>query len=173
MSSAPTRVIVDDAEAAARATADLLIHAALQSVKERGVFHLCATGGSTPAALYAVLRDPAHVTRMPWSSTQIWFGDDRHVPRSSPLSNLVSVDALLLAPASSGEGAPSFSLGLLPAARAVCATVVGAGKREAIARILEGEGDVRDLPAKAALLPTATWIIDRAAAADLHRATER
>jgi 6-phosphogluconolactonase/glucosamine-6-phosphate isomerase/deaminase len=61
----------------------------------------------------------------------------------------------------------SFSLGLLSAARAVCATVVGAGKSAALARVLNGEGTLSEVPAKAALIPTATWIIDRAAAADL------
>jgi len=191
---------------------------------------------------------------MPWSATQIWFGDDRHVPRTSPLSNLASIDAALLAADKHGVASPisndqvhpwptsedgpkavsdylaavraagiqhtaegfpqfdlvligiggdchclsvfpgspltassapvaapvpapthiephvprlSFSLDLLPAARAVCATVVGAGKSAALARILNGEGAVSEVPAKAALIPTATWIIDRAAAADL------
>ena len=254
MSDLPVRCIVDDAAAAAIATAELVITAAQQAVAERGVFQLCTTGGSTPAALYAALREPERAARMPWSATQIWFGDDRHVSRTSPLSNLASLDAVLLAvdklgvaspikndqvhpwPTSedgpkavsdylatiraaniqhTAEGFPqfdfvligiggdshclsvfpgspltsssapvaapvpapthiephvprlSFSLGLLPAARALCATVVGAGKSAALARILNGEGTVSEVPAKAALIPTATWIIDRAAAADL------
>ena len=254
MSDLPVRRIVDDAAAAAIATAELVITAAQRAVAERGVFHLCTTGGSTPAALYAALREPERASRMPWTATQIWFGDDRHVPRTSSLSNLVSIDAVLLAVNKHGEAAPindnqvhpwptgeddpkavsdylatiraaniqhtaegfpqfdlvligiggdchclsvfpgspltassapvaapvpapthiephvprlSFSLDLLPAARAVCATVVGAGKSAALARILNGEGTVSEVPAKAALIPTATWIIDRAAAADL------
>ena len=254
MSELPVRRIVDDAAAAAIATAELVIAAAQRAVDERGVFHLCTTGGSTPAALYAALREPERAARMQWSATQIWFGDDRHVPRTSPLSNVTSVDTVLLALGERGEAAPlsneqvhpwptgedgpkavsdylataraakiqhtpegfpqfdlvligiggdshclsvfpgspltsssapvaapvpapthiephvprlSFSLGLLSAARAVCATVVGAGKSAALARILNGEGTVSEVPAKAALIPTATWIIDRAAAADL------
>ena len=254
MSDVPVRHIVDDAAAAAIATAELVIAAAQRAVDERGVFHLCTTGGSTPAALYAALREPERAARMPWGATQIWFGDDRHVPRTSPLSNLASVDAVLLARDSHGVTSPigndrvhpwptdedgpkavsdylaavraakiqhtpngfpqfdlvligiggdshclsvfpgsplassdapiaalvpapthiephvprlSFSLGLLPAARAICATVVGAGKSAALARILNGEGTLSEVPAKAALIPTATWIIDRAAAADL------
>ena len=254
MSKLPVRRVVDDAAAAATATAELVITVAQRAVAERGIFHLCTTGGSTPAALYAALREPERAARMPWSATQIWFGDDRHVPRTSPLSNLASVDAVLLtrdnhgvaSPISSNQvhpwptdedgpkavsdylaavraagiqhtaegfpqfdlvligiggdchclsvfpGSPltassapvaapvpapthiephvprlSFSLGLLPAAHAICATVVGAGKSAALARILNGEGTVSEVPAKAALIPTATWIIDRAAAADL------
>lgn len=260
MSGSPRFIIVDDANAVATAAADLVIDAARHAVAARGVFHWCATGGSTPAALYAVLRGEARVSRMPWSQTEIWFGDDRHVPRTSALSNLASIDSVLLAASADGTPSPatprkvhpwpteeggsravdlylsaargagiehtntgvpifdlvmigigsdahclsvfpgsplaangspvaaavpapthiephvprlSFSLDLLPAARAICATVVGSGKRVALARIVEGAGAVIELPAKAALLQTATWIVDRAAAADLHAATER
>jgi 6-phosphogluconolactonase len=260
MSGPHVLITVDDASAAARATAELVITAAVDAVRRRGVFHFCTTGGSTPAALYAVLREEANLRRMPWSNTEIWFGDDRHVPRTSPLSNLAAIDSVLLAP--SVDGAPSpisprtlhpwpteeegaravdlylsaarsasvehtsagipifdlvligiggdahclsvfpgspltftdapaaaavpapthlephvprltFSLGLLSAARAVCATVVGEGKSAALARIMQGEGSSTELPAKAALLPTATWILDRAAASGLHAATEQ
>lgn len=251
---------VDDAEAAARAAAERVIAAAADAVRERGRFHLCTTGGSTPSAMYAVLREEANVPRMPWSQTEIWFGDDRHVPRSSPLSNVAIVDSVLLAPSEDGGPSPispravhpwpteqegaravelyldavqragvgrtaagvpifdllligvggdahclsvfpgsplastrapvaapvpapthiephvprlTFSLQLLTAARAICATVVGSGKRAALARVFGTEGSATELPAKAALLPTATWIVDRAAAADLHDATAR
>ena len=260
MSKPYALVMVDDASAAARATAELVITAAVDTVQKRGVFHFCTTGGSTPAALYAVLREEANVHRMPWSSTEIWFGDDRHVPRTNPLSNLAAIDSVLLAPAADGAPSPispraihpwptgeegaravhlylsaaqsagvehtsagvpifdllligiggdahclsvfpgspltatdapvaaatpapthiephvprlTFSLGLLSAAHAVCATVVGEGKSTALACILEGAGSTSELPAKAALLPTATWIVDRAAASGLHVATER
>ena len=260
MSKPYALVMVDDAGAAARATAELVITAAVDAVQKRGVFHFCTTGGSTPAALYAVLREEANVHRMPWSSTEIWFGDDRHVLRANPLSNLAAIDSVLLAPAADGAPSPispraihpwptgeegaravnlylsaaqgagvehtsagvpifdllligiggdahclsvfpgspltatdapvaaatpapthiephvprlTFSLGLLSAAHAVCATVVGEGKSTALARILEGAGSTSELPAKAALLPTATWIVDRAAASGLHVATER
>ena len=260
MSGPHALITVDDAAAAARATAELVITAAVGAVQKRGVFHFCTTGGSTPAALYAVLREEASVRRMPWSNTEIWFGDDRHVARTSPLSNLAAIDSVLLAPSVDGapspispravhpwpteeEGAPAvdsylsaaqsagvehtsagipifdlvligiggdahclsvfpgspltatdapaaaavpapthiephvprltFSLGLLSAARAVCATVVGEGKSAALTRILEGEGSTSELPAKAALLPTATWILDRAAASGLRAPTER
>ena len=105
MSGPHVLITVDDASAAARATAELVITAAVDAVRRRGVFHFCTTGGSTPAALYAVLREEANLRRMPWSNTEIWFGDDRHVPRTSPLSNLAAIDSVLLAP--SVDGAPS------------------------------------------------------------------
>ena len=106
MSKLPVRRIVDDAAAAATATAELVITVAQRAVAERGLFHLCTTGGSTTAALYAALREPERAARMPWSATQIWFGDDRHVPRTSPLSNLASIDATLLAADKHGVASP-------------------------------------------------------------------
>jgi 6-phosphogluconolactonase/glucosamine-6-phosphate isomerase/deaminase len=103
----------------------------------------------------------------------IGIGGDCHCLSVFPGSPLTSSDAPVAAPVPAPTHIEphvprlSFSLGLLPAARAVCATVVGAGKSAALARILNGEGTVSEVPAKAALIPTATWIIDHAAAADL------
>jgi 6-phosphogluconolactonase len=260
MSNAPTIVVAADAAAATNALANLVVEAAVQAVNQRGRFHLCATGGSTPAALYQSLRAPESAGRMPWKATHIWFGDDRHVPRSSPLSNLAAVDSILLATTEASgvspitpeqihawptesdgpsavsnylararhegiehtaDGVPifdlvligvgsdthclsvfpgsplaavdapvaapvpspahiephvprlSFSLRIIGAARAVCAIALGEGKRYAVARILQGDEAVRDVPAKAALIPTATWIIDQAAASELAQVTER
>jgi 6-phosphogluconolactonase len=192
---------------------------------------------------------------MPWAQTQIWFGDDRFVPRADALSNVAPLDAQLLNPSADGvasplspsavhpwpttaadaptvvtaylaelrdaglphtqrgfpifdlvligiggdghclsvfpgsplalEGAPvaagvpapthiephvprlSFSLGVLAATREVLALAPGAGKAEALARIFSGATVVADAPAKAALIPTATWLLDTASAAKL------
>jgi 6-phosphogluconolactonase len=192
---------------------------------------------------------------MPWAQTQIWFGDDRFVPRADPLSNAAPLDAQLLSPSADGassplspsavhpwpttaadaptavstylaelrgagvphtprgfpifdlmligiggdghclsvfpgsplalEGAPvaagvpapthiephvprlSFSLGVLAVAREALALAPGAGKAEALARIFSSATAVVDAPAKAALIPTATWLLDTASAAKL------
>ena len=253
--SGPTVRILRDAQGVAEAAADRVIEAATTTVAARGVFHLCTTGGSTPAALYRALREPSRATRMPWAQTQIWFGDDRFLPRANPLSNVFSLDAQLLsasadsapsplspsavhpwptsaadAPAAVSaylaelrgagvphtamgfpifdlvligiggdghclsvfpgsplalDGAPvaadvpapthiephvprlSFSLGMVTSAREVLALAPGAGKAEALARIFSGATAVVDAPAKAALIPTATWLLDTASAAKL------
>jgi len=192
---------------------------------------------------------------MPWAATQIWFGDDRFVPRADPLSNVFPLDAQLLsadtdgtasplspnavhpwpttaadaqaavgaylaelhatgvphtpsgfpifdlvligiggdghclsvfpgsplalagAPVAAGVPAPthiephvprlSFSVGVLASARAVIALAPGAGKADALARIFSNSTAVADAPAKAALLPIATWLLDTASAATL------
>jgi len=254
MSGPAVRTLRDSQDVAA-AAADRVIEAATTAVAARGVFHLCTTGGSTPAALYRALREPSRADRMPWAQTQIWFGDDRFVPRADALSNVFSLDAQLLSASADGassplspsavhpwptsaadaptavtaylaelrgagvphtpsgypifdllligiggdghclsvfpgstlalEGAPvaagvpapthiephvprlSFSLGVLAAAREVLALAPGAGKAEALARIFSGATAVVDAPAKAALIPTATWLLDTASAAKL------
>jgi len=253
--SDPTVRILRDTQGVAEAAADRVIKAATAAVAARGVFHLCTTGGSTPAALYRALREPSRADRMPWAQTQIWFGDDRFVPRADPLSNVAPLDAQLLSASVDGapsplspsavhpwpttaadapiavsaylaelrgagvphtpsgypifdllligiggdshclsvfpgstlalEGAPvaasvpapthiephvprlSFSLGAITGARAVLALAPGAGKAEALARIFSGATAVVDAPAKAALIPTATWLLDTASASKL------
>jgi 6-phosphogluconolactonase/glucosamine-6-phosphate isomerase/deaminase len=52
-------------------------------------------------------------------------------------------------------------------AREVLALAPGAGKAEALARIFSNSTTVADAPAKAALIPTATWLLDTASAASL------
>ncbi len=108
--SGPHIIVVEDAKAVALAAADLVIAAATQSVAARGVFHWCATGGSTPAALYAAMRDSRLSAQMPWSKTHIWFGDERHVDRADPLSNASLVDEILLLPTASKTSADSLGV---------------------------------------------------------------
>ncbi len=251
----PAVRILGSATGVAEAAADRIVDAAIAAVAARGVFHLCSTGGSTPAALYRALREPSRAARMPWGATQIWFGDDRVVPRVNPLSNVYPLDTELLntdaagansplspsavhpwptaaadapsavraylaelrgagvphtsagfpifdllligiggdghclsvfpgsplaldgAPVAAGVPAPthiephvprlSFSLGVLTSAREVLAIAPGAGKAEALARIFTSSTAVADAPAKAALIRTATWLLDIAAAAKL------
>ena len=253
--SAPTVRVLGDAQGVAETAADQVIAAATAAVAARGIFHLCTTGGSTPAALYRALREPSRAAQMPWRETQIWFGDDRFVPRADPLSNVAPLDAHLLTANADGTTSPlaasavhpwpttaadaptavsaylkelraagvphtptgfpifdlvligiggdghclsvfpgsplalekaqvaaavpapthiephvprlSFSLGVLTSARAVIALAPGAGKAEALARIFSDSTAVADAPAKAALIPTATWLLDTASAANL------
>lgn len=59
---------------------------------------------------------------------------------------------------------------LVPAARAVLVMCSGAAKADRLAEVLEGPIDPRRLPAQMAIGANATWIVDRAAAADLRQA---
>jgi len=256
MSDATVRIL-NDAAGVAEAAADRVVDAAITAVAARGVFHLCTTGGSTPAALYRALREPVRAALMPWAHTQIWFGDDRFVPRADPLSNVAPLDSHLLntdangaasplspsavhpwptgasdapsavsaylaelrdagvphtptgfpifdlvligiggdghclsvfpdsplaldgAPVAAGVPAPThiephiprltFSLAIVSSAREVLALAPGSAKAEALARIFSGSIAVVNAPAKAALIPNATWLLDTASAAVLTR----
>jgi 6-phosphogluconolactonase len=116
-----------------------------------------------------------------------------HTPRGFPIFDLVLIGiggdghclsvfpgsplALDGAPVAAGVPAPthiephvprlSFSVGVLAAAREVLALAPGAGKAEALARIFSDSTAVADAPAKGALIPTATWLLDTASAANL------
>jgi 6-phosphogluconolactonase len=112
--SLPTVRVLTDAQGVAEAAADQIIEVAAAAVAARGVFHLCTTGGSTPAALYRALREPSRSARMPWAQTQIWFGDDRFVPRADPLSNVSPLDAQLLSASADGRPSPLASSAVHP-----------------------------------------------------------
>jgi 6-phosphogluconolactonase len=70
-----------------------------------------------------------------------------------------------------GPKPPNPRLSITPpvieAARAILVLVSGAGKAEALARVLEGPADVTAVPAQ--LARRGTWIVDAAAAAGLGR----
>ena len=74
------------------------------AVAERGVFYLALSGGSTPKKLYALLaRDPAFAA-FPWAKTQLFFGDERHVPPDHADSNFRMVKETLLSSGHVPEG---------------------------------------------------------------------
>ena len=52
-----------------------------------GPFHLCLSGGSTPAALYRLLAQAPLKSQMPWDRTHVFWGDERFVPHADKLSN--------------------------------------------------------------------------------------
>jgi 6-phosphogluconolactonase len=58
---------------------------AVQSIRERGVFHLVLAGGNTPQLLYVRLRQLV----TDWSRWHFWFGDERCLPAGDPERNEV------------------------------------------------------------------------------------
>jgi len=98
------RKVYPDADALARAAAVDLMRLAKESVQARGIFTLALAGGSTPRKLYSLLGTDAEFRDFPWKDTQLFFGDERHVPPSHIDSNYLMVSTTLL------------STGLVPAA---------------------------------------------------------
>jgi 6-phosphogluconolactonase len=87
--SAPVLRRVEDADAVARAAAELVVDAASRAVAYRGRFTVALAGGSTPRRLYALLADARAPFRgrVAWERTHVFFGDERHVPPDHAESN--------------------------------------------------------------------------------------
>jgi 6-phosphogluconolactonase len=82
-----TRVL-PDLDAVSRAALGELLRSMRDAVKERGVFAIALAGGRTPAKMYDLW---AHAegqgARTQWDKVHLFWGDERYVPRTDPLSN--------------------------------------------------------------------------------------
>lgn len=81
---APTRwQVFPDGAALADQAAALILEAARTAIIARGVFHLVLAGGNTPKEAYGRLREAG----ANWAKWQIYFGDERCLPRGDPERN--------------------------------------------------------------------------------------
>ncbi|MCE9590627.1 MAG: 6-phosphogluconolactonase [Planctomycetes bacterium] len=64
-----------------------LLGAAEEAVRERGVFHLALSGGSTPEPFYVRLVTDPQFRMLPWKQTHLWMVDERRVPETDERSN--------------------------------------------------------------------------------------
>lgn len=94
--SEPTILVVPDAAAAGTAAGGIVVDALERAAAARGRADFATSGGSTPAAIYRALAAAPLRDRMPWAQTQVWWGDDRFVPREHELSNVKPLDDVLL-----------------------------------------------------------------------------
>ncbi len=79
----------------ARSTDDLyddlaavLSRAATQAVRQRGIFHLALSGGSTPEPFYVRLVIDPQYRFLPWQQTHVWLVDERRVADSDDRANI-------------------------------------------------------------------------------------
>ena len=79
--------IVPDETALAQAAAEHFLSAATEAIRERGRFNVSLAGGSTPKAMYALLRESPMREQIDWESVSFWFGDERCVMPEHPDSN--------------------------------------------------------------------------------------
>lgn len=75
-----------------------------RSVAERRRFRLALAGGSTPKAVYAALAREPFRQQLPWSRTEVFWGDERCVPPDHPDSNYHMARETLLAHVSVPNG---------------------------------------------------------------------
>jgi 6-phosphogluconolactonase len=94
--SEPTILVVPDPAAAGPTAAGVVADSLARAAAARGRADFATTGGSTPAAIYRALAASPLRDRMPWPQTQVWWGDDRFVPREHELSNVKPLDDVLL-----------------------------------------------------------------------------
>ncbi len=95
--SCPELVLCPNANALAAAAAELAVRAASAAVQARGRFTWVLSGGTTPAAAYALLAQPPRTSAIDWTRTWLFFGDERFVPPADPRSNYRMVQDALLA----------------------------------------------------------------------------
>lgn len=80
--------IFPDVDALSRAVLDALLHILEDSIAQRGRFAIALSGGHTPARLYSLWAQAEKQGRQtPWDRVHLFWGDERYVPASDPLSN--------------------------------------------------------------------------------------
>jgi len=80
-------IICPDAESLAAQAAELIVAAAREASGQRGRFTFVLSGGSTPEKTYQHLASPQTVSKIDWSKTFIFVGDERFVPYDNAASN--------------------------------------------------------------------------------------
>jgi len=83
----------EDIETLSAAVAQRIAELAAQAITARGVFHLVLAGGETPRRCYEKLRGLA----INWAHVQIYFGDERCLPRGDIQRNDRMIGETLLA----------------------------------------------------------------------------
>jgi 6-phosphogluconolactonase len=89
--------VVPDAIQLAETAARVFSAQAAEAIRDRGVFRVALSGGSTPKALYRQLaQEVSGAPAIDWSQVHLFFGDERHVPPDHPDSNYRMVKEALL-----------------------------------------------------------------------------
>lgn len=64
-----------------------ILESARNRIKEKGIFHLALSGGSTPKLLFKHMISAPFKNCFPWESTHVWQVDERLVPPVDDRSN--------------------------------------------------------------------------------------
>jgi 6-phosphogluconolactonase len=78
-----------------QAALEKFVALAEESIRERGVFSVALSGGSTPKALYQSLAVIENYKGLSWKDIHFFWGDERHVSHSHPDSNFRMVNESL------------------------------------------------------------------------------
>jgi 6-phosphogluconolactonase len=80
-------VVCEDRDGIASRALDLVVDGLRAAIGVRGQAHLALTGGSSAAALFALLRENDRARRVDWTRVHVWQGDERFVPLDHPDRN--------------------------------------------------------------------------------------
>jgi 6-phosphogluconolactonase len=83
--------VVDDANAAAARTAQLVAEAGTEAARERGAYGFAVSGGRTPWRMISILADEP----LPWEGTSIYQVDERVAAPGSQERNLTHLISML------------------------------------------------------------------------------
>ena len=87
-------------ESLSSAAAEAISRTVHQTVAETGMFSVALSGGTSPRLLYKTLSKPPYRETMPWEDIHFFFGDERMVPHTDPLSNFYTAHRDLFFPLS-------------------------------------------------------------------------
>jgi 6-phosphogluconolactonase len=112
--------IYEDAGALNEALAQAWVRLAREAIAERGAFYVALAGGSTPRQLYARLAAAPFRDAVDWPRVQVFFGDERCVPRDHADSNYRMAHEALLSrvPIAAAQVHPLFDPALTPSQNA-------------------------------------------------------
>jgi 6-phosphogluconolactonase len=88
--------IFKDSESLSVAAAEIFVTAAEQALRARGRFLVALSGGSTPSGMYRFLAGEPYRSRVGWSESFIFWGDERCVPPDDEGSNYHQAHVTLL-----------------------------------------------------------------------------
>lgn len=83
----PNINVVSDPESLAQNSVEVFVTTARRAIKEKGIFSVAISGGSTPRRFYELLGKTPQARSLPWDKIHLFWVDERIVPVDSDLSN--------------------------------------------------------------------------------------
>lgn len=89
--------VFPDADQMSVSAAETIAAEAVRIIADRGRFTIALSGGSTPRRTYALLAASPYRESIPWQQTEVFWADERCVPRDHSESNYKLAFDMLLA----------------------------------------------------------------------------
>lgn len=91
------RRVFPDLDALSRATLDEVHRVTAEAIKRQGRCAIALSGGRTPEQMFMLWSQGNHRASFPWERVHFFWGDERYVSYTDPLSNFGKARALLFA----------------------------------------------------------------------------